>query len=134
MTVDPKDGSNYASFIAVLVAPLSRGNISINSTDMSDPPLVNPGWLTDAGDVEVAIAAFKRTREIWAAMNNITIGPEYWPGNNVSTDAEILEVIRTSVRTIYHVSKNHSSITRSNSSNPNTQVLGIMHKRDGKEE
>jgi choline dehydrogenase len=73
-TSDPADGYNYASIAAVLAAPLSRGNISINSSDMADAPLINPNWLTHPVDVEVMVAAFKRTRDMWAAISDQTIG------------------------------------------------------------
>lgn len=82
MTADPHDGYEYASIDSALVAPLSRGNVTINSTDTMDPPLINPNWLTAEADVEVAIAGFKRTRQFWANMHNITIGEEYLPGGN----------------------------------------------------
>ncbi|CAD6583155.1 MAG: hypothetical protein ASARMPREDX12_001192 [Alectoria sarmentosa] len=62
-TSDPKDGYNYATVATALIAPLSRGNVSIDTTKMSDPPLLNPNWLTHPGDVKLAIAAFKRQRK-----------------------------------------------------------------------
>ncbi|KAL8951047.1 MAG: hypothetical protein Q9183_007486 [Haloplaca sp. 2 TL-2023] len=99
----PDDEYQYATISAALVAPLSRGNITISSADAADPPVINPNWLTDPADVEVAIAAFKRLREIWKYMNGTTIGPEYFPGTtNVSTDAEILDFIGESVVQIWH--------------------------------
>ena len=99
----PHDEYQYATISAALVAPLSRGNVTISSADAADPPVINPNWLTDPADVEVAIAAFKRLREIWQYMNGTTIGPEYFPGtNNVSTDAEILDFIGESVVQIWH--------------------------------
>lgn len=102
MTSDPGDGYNYATVSSILIAPLSRGNISINSSSMHDAPLINPNWLTAPADIEVVVAAFKRTRDIWAAMSNVTIGDEYFPGRNVSTDAEILQLCRESVIMLYH--------------------------------
>ena len=101
--IDPNDGYQYATISAALVAPLSRGNITISSPHATDPPLINPNWLTDPADNEVAIAAFKRIREIWQYMNGTTIGPEYFPGtSNVSTDAEILSFIRESLIQVWH--------------------------------
>lgn len=54
------DQYNYATIPAVLVAPLSRGNVTISSAKPADSPLINPSWLTDPADVDVAIASFKR--------------------------------------------------------------------------
>lgn len=101
-TADPVDGYNYASIATALVAPLSRGNVTIRSAHMTDAPVINPNWLTHPADVEVAIAAFKRQREVWRLMKNITIGDEYYPGPVVQTDAEILEAIRKSVAPVWH--------------------------------
>lgn len=101
-TGDPHDGYNYATIGASLMTPLSRGNVTINSTSMMDPPIINPNWLTAPEDVDQAIASVKRIRQIWSKMGNITIGPEYLPGPNVTTDAQILDFIRESVIEIYH--------------------------------
>ena len=101
-TADPVDGYNYASMATALVSPLSRGNVSINSTRMSDPPLINPNWLTDPADVEVAIAAFKRQRDVWTQMQNLTIGGEQIPGPSVQSEEDIISFIRKSVGPVWH--------------------------------
>ncbi|KAL8727208.1 MAG: hypothetical protein Q9181_005793 [Wetmoreana brouardii] len=104
-SITPTDGYEYATIAAVMVAPLSRGNVTISSANAADPPVINPNWITDPADIEVAIATFKRVREIWSYMNGTTIGPEYFPGTtNVKTDAEILNYIRESLTTIWHAS------------------------------
>lgn len=102
----PKDGYQYASAAAALVAPLSRGTIDISSPDAADPPLINPNWLTHPTDVAVAIAGFKRVRQLLAtkAMKPVLVGPEYFPGLNVTTDNEILHFIRQSLSTVHHPS------------------------------
>lgn len=101
MTVDPANGKNYASLAAGLMATTSIGNITITSSNMHDPPLINPNWLTTQTDIEVALQAFKRLRLLWGAVNE-TIGPEYYPGANITTDAAILNNIRDQLSTIYH--------------------------------
>ncbi|KAF2994040.1 hypothetical protein E8E13_000450 [Curvularia kusanoi] len=106
-TNNPNDGYNYASVISGLVATLSRGTVSISSADASDSPVIDPKWLSHPADKAVAIAAFKRTREIWAsaAMQNITIGDEYFPGKaDVATDDQIWTFIQKSFSTIFHAS------------------------------
>lgn len=101
-TADPADGYNYASLQTSLLAPLSRGNVSINSSRMQDPPTINPNWLTDPADIEVAIAVFKRQRELWTLLSNITLGEERLPGQAVESDSEILSYIRSTVAPIWH--------------------------------
>ena len=99
---DPVDGHNYATFSSVLISTLSRGNVSLSSSTMADPPLINPNWLLHPGDQELAIAAFKRTRDMWKTVSNITIGDEYLPGPKVQSDADILNFIRQAMSPVWH--------------------------------
>lgn len=101
---DPKDGHNYATINTGLVAPLSRGNVSISSSSMSDPPIINPNWLTDPTDQALAIQSLRRQREIWAylATQGLTDGIEALPGLNVTSDQDILTYIQASAIQIYH--------------------------------
>ncbi|RDW64569.1 GMC family oxidoreductase [Aspergillus mulundensis] len=102
--LDPSDGSNgeqYAGIGTALVAPLSRGSISINSSSAEHPPLIDLGYLTHPVDREVAIAALKRTRQAFEA-SGVTVGDEYQPGPAVQTDEEILEYIRATISPVYH--------------------------------
>lgn len=104
---DPRDGYNYATINPGIIAPLSRGNVTISSAEMSDPPILSPNWLEDPTDQEIAIQSFKRSREIWAQLTSfgITNGDsEYLPGLNVTSDADILDYIQRSLMTIYHAS------------------------------
>ncbi|KAL9055652.1 MAG: hypothetical protein Q9206_003054 [Seirophora lacunosa] len=101
--VDPNDGYQYATISSALVAPLSRGNVTISTADPTQPPVINPNWLTDPADVQLAILAFKRVREIWGYMNGTTIGEEYFPGTaEVATDEEILGFIRKALVQLWH--------------------------------
>lgn len=98
------DGFNYGTIVAALVAPLSRGNVTINSPDTSDLPIINPNWLSHPADQEIAIAGFKRARQIFENMPEITIGPEKLPGPAVQTDEDILAFIKKSGSELYHAS------------------------------
>ncbi|CAF9937390.1 MAG: hypothetical protein ALECFALPRED_007237 [Alectoria fallacina] len=130
----PDDGYDYSSVAIALTAPLSRGTIDISSVDMSDPPLIDPRWLTDPTDIAVAVAGYKRVRELFAteAMKKVEIGIEYYPGLNVSTDAEILQIIRESVSTVYHAS---ATCAMGNSTDPkavidpSAKVIGVKNLR-----
>lgn len=102
---DPRDGKNYATINPGIIAPLSRGNVTIMSADMTDPPIINPNWLTDPADQELAIASFRRSREMWEYLeqNNVTATDyETLPGLNVTSDEDILAYISKSFMTIYH--------------------------------
>lgn len=101
----PRDGHNYGGAIAALVAPLSRGTVSISSADTADPPVIDPRWLTHPADQAVAVAGYKRLRELFAtkAMAPVLIGPENYPGlNRTRTDEELLAEIRRGFQTVWH--------------------------------
>jgi len=103
----PKDGYQYASILGALVAPLSRGTVTIKSNSIFDLPVINPNWLTDPTDVSVAIAAFKRMRAAFAT-DAMRAGQsdqnEYAPGAQVQTDAQIIDTIRNNSMTVWHAS------------------------------
>ena len=134
ITDAPNDGYNYASSIIALVAPLSRGNISISSADMHDQPLINPNWLTDPADVQVAIAGYKRVRQLFAtkAMAPVLIGPEYFPGPSVQTDAQLLQTIRQSLNTVFHAAAT-CAMGKTNDTNAvvdsKARVIGVKNLR-----
>ncbi|KAL8864368.1 MAG: hypothetical protein Q9174_007378, partial [Haloplaca sp. 1 TL-2023] len=87
------DKDSYASFSVVLLTTISRGNVSILSDDTKENPVVNLNWLSTEADREVAVAGFKRARQL-AAATGITVGPEIFPGAQVQTDEQILEAFR----------------------------------------
>ena len=101
---DALPGKNYASTSAAIVAPLSRGTVTIQSNDTAVQPLIDPGWFSNSTDIEVAVQAFKRMREIWAAkaIQGVLLSGELEPGPSVQTDEEIKEYILNTTRTIYH--------------------------------
>lgn len=102
-TIGPS-GSGLGVILAALSSSFSRGNVTIDSADIADPPVINLGWLSDAGDVDtqLAVAAFKRVRQAWDSIPQITIGPELTPGPAVQSDEEILAYIRNSTSTLLH--------------------------------
>ena len=106
ITGAPRTPFMYASPSAALVAPLSRGNVTISSADMEDPPIINPNWLTHPADQELALAGFKRVRQLMDTdvMKSVTVGSEVFPGRNVSSDAQILDAIRQNGIMTFHAS------------------------------
>ncbi|KAF2140428.1 GMC oxidoreductase [Aplosporella prunicola CBS 121167] len=100
----PLNDKQYATILGALVAPTSRGNVTIKSTDTSVLPSISPNWLTTKTDQELAIAMYKRMRETWhtQTLQEIVIGEEYWPGKEVSTDEEILSLIQDTFMTVWH--------------------------------
>ncbi|PSR83010.1 hypothetical protein BD289DRAFT_370488 [Coniella lustricola] len=95
----------YASPVAALHVPQSRGFVTIASTDASVAPVVNPNWLTSPVDQELALFAFRRLRQ----MMDTTVMQPSWvsevvPGRNVTTDAQILNVLRQNAIQEFHAS------------------------------
>lgn len=97
------DSANYASFRIAVVAPISRGNVTIISADTNDRPAINPNFLIATTDQEMAVQAFKRARQL-AQTSGITVGPEFDPGEVVQTDEQILQWLRETAGTIHHAS------------------------------
>ncbi|KAL4931702.1 GMC family oxidoreductase [Aspergillus undulatus] len=106
LTNSGADGYNYATMLATLLTPHSRGNISISSSKMADPPLINPNWLVEDMDIELMTAAFKRLRYIYgsSALDDLRIGDEYYPGSAVSDDDDeaIEQFVRDNAYTVSH--------------------------------
>lgn len=101
---NPADTNNYASCIGGLVTPLSRGFVSIASNDTSVLPVFSPNWLTHPTDQKIAVEAFKRCRNFFAAeaLQPVLIGDEFAPGKNITEDEDILAWIKQTATTIYH--------------------------------
>ncbi|KAI0146282.1 alcohol oxidase [Xylariaceae sp. FL1272] len=101
----PLDGKQYATNLGAMVAPLSRGTVTITSSSMLTPPSINPNWLTHPADQEVAIAWYRRMREVWDTpeLRSIRVGTsEAYPGLDATTDEQILDVVRSSLMTVWH--------------------------------
>lgn len=102
----PLDGKKYVGILGALVAPLSRGNITLKSANWMDHPAINPNWLSDPADQEVAVAWYRRMREVYATdvfkAQLEEPGKEAYPGFDKETDEELLDVVRNSAMTVWH--------------------------------
>jgi choline dehydrogenase-like flavoprotein len=84
----------YISLTAGLVAPLSKGSVSVRSNSLSDAPEIDLKYYTHPEDQAVAVYAFRNLRKILAkfATYNYTVGPNHGevnPGLAVQTDEQI---------------------------------------------
>jgi choline dehydrogenase len=98
---DEQAASDTGAIGMLLTSTSSTGNITIQSGDNAVAPIVHIGWLDSHEDKEIAIAAYRRARTI---ANSISaFGEEKAPGANVTTDAQILDYIRTKgIGAIHH--------------------------------
>jgi choline dehydrogenase-like flavoprotein len=97
------DGKQYVTASVGLVATFSRGNVSIGSPDTAMNPIISPNWLTDPRDQDIAIAAFRRGRDLFStdAIRPI-VQSEAFPGTNVTNNAQILDIVQASANSVYN--------------------------------
>lgn len=102
----PLDGKKYVGILGAMVAPLSRGNVTLKSSNPLIKPAINPNWLSHPADQEVAIAWYRRMREVFATPDYASQlekpGFESYPGLDKSSDEQLLAVIRDSAMTVWH--------------------------------
>ncbi len=83
--------------------PWSRGEINIRSKDPLIYPEIQPNYLSDPRDCEVAINGIKVARRISSAPSlRDSITDEFVPGGQYQSDAELLQAAREHSQTIYH--------------------------------
>ncbi len=86
-----------------LIAPLSRGRLTLRSAQPLAPPLICGNHLTEKADMKALLAGVKLAREIGAAAAfDRYRGAEYLPGAAATTDEELETHIRTTVELLYH--------------------------------
>ncbi|USW56824.1 Putative glucose-methanol-choline oxidoreductase, FAD/NAD(P)-binding domain superfamily [Septoria linicola] len=121
----------YGTIGAVLVAATSRGNMTIRSASNLDTPIIDPNWLRDSTDQQVAIQAYRRAREAWNVIP-LKVGDEVSLGKNVTSDADLLEAIKSRLGPIHHAS---SSCAMGKADNPyavvdaKARVFGVHNLR-----
>ncbi|KAH7308842.1 choline dehydrogenase [Rhexocercosporidium sp. MPI-PUGE-AT-0058] len=100
----PLYGKGFWTFIAAVMHPLSRGSVHINATDPLGKPVIDPNYLSNEHDVQAAIAAAKKCREIALTppMRDVWVS-EYEPGlDRVNTDAEWRDFVLNTTLSIFH--------------------------------
>jgi choline dehydrogenase len=88
---------------AVGVAPASRGSVSLRSADPFAAPAIAARYLSAADDAAPLVEGVKLARRI-ASQPSLKehIDGEMWPGDDVVTDAQILDFVRQQAFTLYH--------------------------------
>ncbi|MFN7950648.1 MAG: GMC family oxidoreductase N-terminal domain-containing protein [bacterium] len=89
----------------VLVTPASVGRIELASADPFTPPRIDPGFLSDPGERDLArlVHGVNVARRIFAqpALAKLR-GAELQPGDAVRSDADLTDFVRNKVSTLYH--------------------------------
>jgi choline dehydrogenase len=94
----PDFGFPVCIFLAILVQPLSRGEVKIASPDFAAAPLINPNYLQHRADVEALAQAI-------AIIRKIAAQPSFRPLNAreiLPAQAPLEEYIRSQSTTLWH--------------------------------
>jgi len=90
-------------FLPILVRPVSRGSVTIATTDPTANPVVNPNYLSADEDVKVLVEAVKLARQIAATESFSTFGKgEMVPGADAAVDEALAGFVRAAATTIWH--------------------------------
>jgi choline dehydrogenase-like flavoprotein len=86
-----------------LIAPRSRGHLSLRSSDPLAPPLIFGNHLSEPADMAALRWGIELAREIAAApaFDAYRAG-EFWPGSQLQGQADLERHIRSSVELLYH--------------------------------
>jgi choline dehydrogenase len=102
MTVPPGHGVTIG---AVLLQPVSAGDVELASADPFAAPVIHARYLTDPGgdDLRVLREGVKVCRQVMAAAAFAThLGDEIWPGDDAQDDDAIDAFIAERSETLYH--------------------------------
>jgi choline dehydrogenase-like flavoprotein len=96
----PGDGF---TIMAGLIRPASRGSLRLASTELDDPPLVDPAYLAQEADVDVLESSLRLCREIGesSALDEWR-SEELYPGPSVTSRAQVRDYIRRTAITYHH--------------------------------
>jgi choline dehydrogenase-like flavoprotein len=78
----PEHPANLVDFEVVAIDPASHGRVSLRSADFSDPPLIDPRYLTESSDAATLASGLELARAIarTAACRAAGLGKEVLPG------------------------------------------------------
>lgn len=107
--------------------PKSRGQIRLRSSEIADPPLLQPNLLSHEDDLHLLIEGLRVARRIIAAP---ALAPfrsdELSPGPAVESQAQLAEYVRGTVATVFHpVGTCKMGIDRMAVVDPSLRVRGI---------
>jgi choline dehydrogenase len=93
------------SIASIVVAPRSRGRVTLKSADPLTPPAIDFGLLTDPDGIDEAVllAGMRLIRKI-AAESPLAAActGEFEPGEQVTSDPDLRAWMNTRIQTVYH--------------------------------
>ena len=86
-----------------VVRPKSRGSVKLQSADFRQAPLIDPNFIADPDDLQVAAEGVRISREIMQQQAFAKyIRREHFPGESVSGTNALKEYVKQYGRTSYH--------------------------------
>jgi len=83
--------------------PQSRGYLAVQTADPRQPPIIQPNYLSEPGDLEMMLDCVRLSRLV---LSQPAFRPfrahEILPGNEVAERSGLIEFIRAKAETIYH--------------------------------
>lgn len=82
----------------VMLKPLSRGTVFVNTTDALAPPVLDYGAMLAPTDMQIMLAAVRKIRAFMATPAMRALAPtELAPGANLTSDAQLEAALRASL-------------------------------------
>ena len=98
----PPDRHGF-DFDVNLCRPLSRGTVCLQSSDPLDRPLIDPRYLTERIDLDLALKGLKKVLEIGNARTFSEVGAKQThPGSEMHSAEDLVQYIRRAGTTIWH--------------------------------
>ncbi|MGN8019805.1 GMC family oxidoreductase [Phyllobacterium sp. 22229] len=86
-----------------ILRPLSRGKVSLRSSDPQDPIVLIGNNLTHQDDVDTLVRGIRLARRILAAPSMRALGfREFLPGPGAESDTQLVQHARSMAKTVYH--------------------------------
>ena len=83
--------------------PKSRGTTHISGTNASDPPIIDPNYLSEAYDRKIVCRAIEKTRDLMDHPLLAEFSPsEHKPGRTQKTDHDLVKAAGDVATTIFH--------------------------------
>jgi choline dehydrogenase-like flavoprotein len=85
-----------------VLRPKSRGTVRLASADMADAPVIDPGYLSVAADLDALADGVRITRRVMAAPSLARLGGRDLYGRGDEEGEELRSMIHARADTIYH--------------------------------